>query len=160
MGEYKYILSANNRKSLNFCLSVLLFGEVDEDIDLEGYGKVKFSEQDSKNVVEIEFPNDWSFGDFPNLYEDVECFYNKCKIMVEEAGACPFEFSFYISHRSKYREENYLHSGTCVFDGKDIRYSDHACLMRAKCSDSGAKAEYVNGEFVNEEKDFNTEIPD
>lgn len=156
---YSYRLRTKNKEVLNAYLSYIEFGEFSENFDIEkdvDDAEIEIYQQNNEYIAEIAYKNSTIIMDLPNLYDDVECMYEYCKGMVEEVGAYPFKFSFQMSSR----HGDYMHMGDCTFDGKTICYFDNASVDCMEPSDSNAKAEYINKKFVNEEKYFNTIMPD
>lgn len=157
--SYSYRLRTKSKEALNACLSYIAYGEGGDSFDPEKGiydAEVEIYEQEDEYIAEIAYKTE-IYMDLPNFFDEgAECMYTYCKDMVTETGACPFKFSFSMSER----HGNYFHVGDSTFDGKTISYFDNASVNCMEPADSNAMAEYVNGEFVNEEKDFNTEIPD
>lgn len=157
--SYSYRLRTKSKEALLACLSYIAYGEGGDSFDPEKGiydAEVEIYEQEDEYIAEIAYKTE-IYMDLPNFFDDgAECMYTYCKEMVEETGACPFKFSFHMSERHGI----YFHVGDCTFDGKTISYFDNASVNCIEPSDSSAMAEYINGEFANEEKNFNTEIPD
>jgi hypothetical protein len=167
MTVFKFFIKTKNEKDLAKCLSFFSYGKGEYSF-VPGYNEIYGADTDiiienGEYIADIQY-SEYSFEDLPdgelsyeffsnNLFDNVECQYQFCKEMIESTQACPFTFSFYMS---QYNE--YFHEGEFSFDGKTISYFDTAAVNGAKPVENRATAQYINGEFVNEEKEFNTKI--
>ena len=156
MSNYNYTLKTKNKNDMLSCLSYM-FWEIDEGKKVEDVeeANITIEQKGNEYIATIEYI-DVIIIDLPNLYDGVECMYDYCKEIVLETNACPFKFSFHMSSD----HGDYFHVGECTFDGKTITYFDNASVDCMEPAEASAKAEYKDGNFCNEEKEFELEFDD